>query len=494
MKKILLSICTVSCLWVCGDNRETEWVVTTPGALWQTQDISKIEFIHDGKYDSEIDITNPQQAIDGFGACFNELGWTSLSLLSETDRNNIFSELFEYGRGANFTVCRMPVGANDFSKDWYSYNETDGDFEMKNFSIANDLETLVPFIKTAQKYNPELKIWASPWSPPVWMKENKHYACQPLDTSFFDNIGQNGIKPEQIRREGVNMFIQEDAYFKAYALYFEKFIKAYRAEDIDIFMIMPQNEFNSCQPFPSCTWRSPGLATFIGKYLGSSMKRLGVKLMFGTMERPNPALVDTILKDAEAGKYISGVGFQWAGKKSVGDIRQRYPALKIYQTEQECGNGKNDWKGCEYSWKLMQHFLNNGTNVYDYWNISLEEGGLSRWGWRQNSLVTVDKTTGKYRYTYEYYLMKHVSHYVLPGARFLPVSGEFTDMVAFRNTDGGYVLVIHNTNDTAIKPVIKIGNQTISATIKPHSFNTILLNRLARTASPRQQNDGGKTR
>ncbi|MDR0743265.1 MAG: beta-glycosidase [Tannerella sp.] len=475
MKKILLSIYVFSCLFTHGENRKIEWVVTTPDVSWQTQDAGIIDVAGNGKPDAEIEINNPQQSIDGFGACFNELGWTSLSLLNENDRNSIFRELFESGQGANFTICRMPLGANDFSRDWYSYNETDGDFEMINFSIANDRETLIPFIKAAQKYKPDLKIWASPWSPPVWMKENKHYACKPLDTSFFDSIGQNGIRPEQVRREGVNMFIQDEAYFSAYALYFRKFIEAYRTENINIYMVMPQNEFNSCQPFPSCTWTASGLATFIGKYLGPSMQSINVELMFGTMERPNPALVDTILKDAESGRYITGVGFQWAGKKSVGDIHRRYPHLKIYQTEQECGNGKNNWEGCVYSWKLMQHFLNNGTNVYDYWNISLEEGGLSRWGWRQNSLVTVDRKNKTYKFTYEYYLMKHVSHYVLPGARFLPVSGEFTDIAAFRNTDNSYVLIIHNTNDTEIKPSIKIGNQTISLPLKPQSFNTIVL-------------------
>ena len=452
-----------------------EWIETTQDAVWQSQDVKNIEFVNNVKADAVIDVANPLQTIDGFGACFNELGWTSLSLLNEADRENIFRELFDYGKGANFTVCRMPLGANDFSRDWYSYNETDGDFEMNNFSIANDRQTLMPFIKAALKFNSDLNIWASPWSPPEWMKDNKHYACQPLDTSFFDNIGQNGIKPEQVRREGMNMFIQEDAYFKAYALYFRKFIEAYRAENIDIFMVMPQNEFNSCQPFPSCTWQAAGFATFIGKYLGPEMHNLGVEVMFGTMERPNAALADTSLIDPECKKYITGVGFQWAGKRSVGDIHNRYPHLKIYQTEQECGNGRNNWRGCVYSWGLMKHFFNNGTNVYNYWNISLEEGGLSRWGWRQNSLVTVNKDDRTYRYTYEYYLMKHASHYVLPGARFLPVSGEFTDLIAFRNADGSYVLVIHNSGDEAIKPVIQIGDRTISVSLKPQSFNTITM-------------------
>ena len=471
MKKLIITIiCTFSPLISCSRNK-IEWVVTTPDVSWQSQDVKKIEFISE-RPDAIVDISNPLQTIDGFGACFNEMGWTSLSLLSEADRELIFRELFEYGQGANFTVCRMPVGANDFSRDWYSYNETDGDFEMNNFSIANDRETLIPFIKAAQKQNPNLKIWASPWSPPTWMKDNKHYACRPMRAN---SEMSNGLESEQVRREGMNVFIQDDAYFKAYALYFKKFIEAYRVENIDIFMVMPQNEFNSPQNFPSCTWQSSGLTTFIGKYLGPEMSNIGVEVMFGTMERPNPALVDTALMDPESKKYISGVGFQWAGKQSIGDIHKRYPNLKIYQTEQECGNGQNSWNMCVYSWGLLKHYINNGTNVYDYWNISLEEGGVSRWRWRQNSLVTVNKENRSFKFTYEYYVMKHVSHYVLQGAKFLPVSGEFDDMLAFRNTDGRYVLIIHNETETEINPVIQIGDRIISITIKPQSFNTIKL-------------------
>ncbi|MDR0745623.1 MAG: beta-glycosidase [Mediterranea sp.] len=476
MKKLWMTgFCILSLLTACNSERAAEWVMTTPDAAWQKQDVKEITFVNSEEPDVTIHVEHPGQDIEGFGACFNELGWTSLSLLSEADRNSVMRELFAPGVGANLTVCRMPIAANDFSRDWYSYNETDGDFEMKHFSIANDRETLIPFIKEALKYTPDLRLWASPWSPPTWMKDNKHYACQPLDTSFFDNVGQNGIRPDQVRREGMNMFIQKDAYFKAYALYFARFIEAYRAEGISIAMVMPQNEFNSCQPFPSCTWLPSGLATFIGKHLGPKMKELGVELMFGTMERPTPALVDTILTNPDSGKYLTGAGFQWAGKKSLPDIHKRYPGLRIYQTEQECGDGRNDWEGCTYSWDLMKHYFKHGTNVYDYWNISLEKGGMSRWGWTQNSLVVVDKEERTYNYTYEYYLLKHASHYVLPGARFLPLSGQFTDLLAFRNPDGKYVLIVHNNQNTVTTRVVKIGDKYVSLKLQPQSFNTVVL-------------------
>ncbi|MDR0541611.1 MAG: beta-glycosidase [Dysgonamonadaceae bacterium] len=473
MKKNLCILCVCCVLFSCG--KKIEWVATTPDVSWEQQNPATIEFIKSDSVDAIIDIANPLQTIDGFGTCFNELGWTSLSILSEAKRDSILHELFAPGAGANFTICRMPVGANDFSRDWYSYNETDGDFEMKNFSIGNDKETLVPFIKAALKQNPAIKLWASPWSPPVWMKDNKHYACKPLNDPYFDLSFTNDMLPEQERAEGYNMFIQDDAYFKAYALYFAKFIEAYRAENINISMVMPQNEFNSCQPFPSCTWQSSALAKFTGKYLGPEMKKLGVELMFGTIERPNPVLVDTVLQDPECSKYITGAGFQWAGKQAVGDIHKRYPGLKIYQTEQECGNGKNTWAGAVYSWDLLKHYLLNGANVYEYWNTSLEEGGMSRWGWTQNSLVTVNKEAKTYKFTYEYYLLKHASHYVLPGARLLPVEGAFTDLLAFKNTGGRYVLIIHNNQDTESKRIIKLGDKTMAVTLKPQSFNTIAI-------------------
>src|ERR1700690_2154299 len=190
-----------------------EWVSSTQIEQWKLK--KYIAAVHaTNKFDVEIKLNNPLQTIEGFGTCFNEAGWTSLSFLSDTDRENIFRELFAPNTGADFTICRMPVGANDFPRDWYSSNETNGDFEIKNFSIANDRETLIPYKKNAQKYNPGLKLWACPWSPPSWMKYNKHYALKSLQTGVTniksDEYGidftglANGLKPEQEGKEGAD--------------------------------------------------------------------------------------------------------------------------------------------------------------------------------------------------------------------------------------------------------------------------------------------------
>jgi glucosylceramidase len=271
-----------------------EWIAMTQTSQWQTKDQVTISPAFGSKWDVEAQVDKPLQTIEGFGACFNELGWTSLSALDSEDRESIFRELFAPGVGANFNICRMPVGANDFSLDWYSYDEVPEDFTLKYFSTSKDLETLVPFIKNALKYQPALKLWASAWSPPTWMKYNKHYAGRMSDPG----MPPNGLRPDQAAKEGSEQFIQEDRYFSTYATYFARFIQDYTSQGIDIGMVMPQNEFNSAQPFPSCCWTPEGLARFIS-FLGPEMQKLNVDVFFGTMERPNEKLVDVTFSTRE---------------------------------------------------------------------------------------------------------------------------------------------------------------------------------------------------
>ena len=103
---------------------DIKWIVTTQTSQWQSKDTATTSLASESKWDVEAQFQKPLQTIEGFGACFNELGWTSLSTLPDEDREAIFRELFATGVGLNFNICRMPVGANDFSRDWYSYDET----------------------------------------------------------------------------------------------------------------------------------------------------------------------------------------------------------------------------------------------------------------------------------------------------------------------------------------------------------------------------------
>ena len=500
MKKLLvLALCCV--MTACQQGvKITEWVSTSYETPWQVNEVNATNEVVPSPV-IVIDTQKTKQTVEGFGTCFNELGWTSLNELTPSDRDGIMHELFEPGNGANLTMGRMPLGANDFSLDFYSYDETDGDFDLKDFSIDHDRQTLLPFVKSALAIKPDIKLFASPWSPPQWMKYNKHYACNStaaMRNAMLERLAQlpdsvrhrlggnsgitgqltvdNGLAPDKVVREGDDAFIQEPAYLDAYARYFGKFIDAYRAEGVDFKVVMPQNEFNSDQLFPACVWKAESLANFIGKYLGPEMEKRGVEVFYGTIERASMELSHKVMNNPEARKYIKGFGFQWAGKDALPGLHTEYPELPCYQTEQECGNGKNDWAGAMHSWELMKQYFMNGVQAYFYWNTSLLEGGVSRWGWSQNSLVTVDKDAKTFRYTPEYYILKHASHYVKPGAKLAEIWGTYDDTLAFVNPDGSVVILValQSAEEEQIITLEVDGSRQV-VTLAPNTLNTFVL-------------------
>ena len=149
----------------CNESvKEIEWISSSPDAIWQ---ISRIKTSNQDRSDSAIQIfpDKQQQIIDGFGGCFNELGWEALNTLPEAERGKIVAALFDTESGCKFNLCRMPIGANDYSIDWYSHSPAKDDFSMQNFTIERDKLRLIPYIKKAKAFNPDIKIWASPWCP-----------------------------------------------------------------------------------------------------------------------------------------------------------------------------------------------------------------------------------------------------------------------------------------------------------------------------------------
>ena len=196
-----------------------------------------------------------------------------------------------------------------------------------------------------------------------------------------------------------------------------------------------QNEPNSCQNFASCIWEPLALAGFIGKYLGPELQKEGIasEIWLGTIERPQRERIDAVLTDLNAKRYISGVGFQWAGKDAMPLVHTKYPEYRLMQTETECGDGSNDREAAEHTFGLMKHYFNYGANAYMYWNMVLNESGKSQWGWKQNSMISINSNTGEVIYNPEYFLMKHFSYFILPGSYKVESSDE--NYLAFRNHD-----------------------------------------------------------
>jgi glucosylceramidase len=466
--KSLLILSILGIFPLAAPAQQVEWLSTTNVSPWLQS--NKLQWRESANHPADIIISNEKaQQIKGFGGCFNELAWDALSVLPETERNQILDNIFSPQK-ANFTINRMPLGANDFSLSFYSYNDTPGDFDMINFNIDRDRYILIPYIRAAKKINPAIAIWASPWCPPAWMKTNNHYASSP-DEKY------NGLPAEQAVARNSTGFKMLHGYLNAYALYFTKFIKAYEKEGIQIEAVHVQNEPCSNQKFPSCKWRSEDLTYFIGEYLGPKLEaeNLQTEIFFGTINTSDPNYFRTALNNEKAMKYIKGLGFQWSGKDAIPIIHKEYPQIHLMQTESECGNGKNEWSYAEYTWSLIHRYLTNGADTYTYWNMILDETGTSPWGWRQNSLVSINKTTKEVVYNPEYFLMRHLSGYVLPGAYRLKTNDK-PDHLAFVNPDGKIVLLVVNTEENDRPLTVAYNDKILNIRLKAKSFNTIRFN------------------
>lgn len=438
-------------------------VVSKENLYWKKEDITQgEEFV-----DTLETTSNYKQEFLGFGGCFNELGWDALLKTDKETRESFVKEL--YGQdGCAFNMGRIPIGANDFSLKWYSCDETDGDYELAHFNIDRDKEYTIPFIKEAFKHCEKISIFASPWSPPTWMKTKKAY-----------NFGR-------IR--------MEENVLDAYARYFVKFVEAYGEEGIPIDMVHVQNEPMADQKFPSCLWYGSDMRDFIKGYLGPNFQKSGLdtQIWLGTINGPfvdfrwpgmgapyhefYDQFANTILSDSDCRKYITGVGVQWGGKHQLEQIEASYPEMKVIQTESECGDGLNEWEQAEYIFTQMWYYFRHGAQQYTYWNMALLEGGVSTWGWSQNSLATVNEETGKLTLQPEFYLMKHFSHFIKSGARLVETKGRWTsNALVFENPNGELVVTVLNSMNTDREFTFKHNKTVVSLVIEAHSIHTFVV-------------------
>lgn len=449
---------------------EVRHISSTDESRWA--DCGKIDVAaFDNTVSNDVMVTSyAAQTMQGFGGCFNELGGVALRSLGKEERDNVMRQLFDREEGLNFTVCRTPVGANDFATEWYSYDETPGDFRLKKFSIKHDKKYLIPYIREALAINPGMKIWASPWSAPQWLKTNGHYSNRASEL--------NNLDPAKECPTGTDQMILDPEYLDTYSRYLSRYVTEYKKEGIDIYMIQPQNEPYTFNIWPNCSWTPDALCDFIGNYLGPEFERThpGVELWLGTLNTDRFDHVQQILSDSAACRYVKGVGVQWEGKDIVKKIFESYPHLTLIQTENECGGGTNAWSDAEHTFRLMKHYIEGGAAIYTYFNMVLSDNCESSWGWKQNTMVVVDSKSHTATFTPEYYAMKHVSRYVQPGAKKLVTMGKDGDLLAFENTDGSRVIVVYNSEEDKKNMSISLGrDEVINLAMLPKSFNTLII-------------------
>ncbi len=235
MKKIISLLFVAGVLNTVAAQKITMYS-TTASERWTSQ---KVTVLKHASQTPEVSVYMDSllQHVTGFGGTFNEIGWNALQSLSQEERDKVMASLF-VEEGVRFSLGRTPVACSDYSFGYYSYNDVKDDYTMRNFSIDRDRFILIPYIKEALKLRPDLKMWASPWTPPAWMKVNEHYSQKSSGIEGTD-IGHNRLDPARNVLGNVTGFKMQQGYLQAYALYFSKYVQAYKKNGITISMLMP---------------------------------------------------------------------------------------------------------------------------------------------------------------------------------------------------------------------------------------------------------------
>jgi glucosylceramidase len=445
---------------VRAEQGTVRWVCSTDAKPWVDQPaLTSVpnDLVSFGDF-IPVDPARKYQQIDGWGGCFNERGWKAMEVLSDTDRQAVLKSLFDPNDGLKLNLCRSPIGASDYGIDLYSLDETPGDYDMQHFSIDRDRQRLIPYIKAAQKLRPDLKVWGVPWSPPSWMKDS-------------GQLAGGKIK-------------DDDRTMDALGLYFVKYVQAYRAEGIPLYMVMPQNEPCYATKYTSCLWTGAQLTNFIGKHLGPAFEanHVDCEIYLGTLPRSDAPLNDYVadvapaLSDPQINKYITGIGCQWGGDQVMRDVQFLHPEMKLMQTENECGQtNTNDWAFAIHQFNRARTYFDAGANASMIWNMVLDETGLSTANWAQCSPIVIDQKTATVRYTPYYWCYKHFSYFIKPGAHRIAIGGAWGDKLAFENPDGEVIVILANTSDKDLGVSVMVAGRTIKPTLPAMSFNTFCI-------------------
>ncbi|MBA4389046.1 MAG: glucosylceramidase [Verrucomicrobia bacterium] len=400
------------------------------------------------------------QTVEGFGGAFTESGAETLGRMPAKKREEIINAYFNTVAGLGYNLCRTHINSCDFSLGNYALAEKSGDVALESFSISRDERALIPFILEAQKMSGgKLKILASPWSPPAWMKTN----------GMMNKGGK--LKPE---------------YAGVWAEYYSRYIKAYAGRGIEIWAVSVQNEPKAVQSWDSCVYTAEEERDFVKHHLGPSLQRNGlghVKIVIWDHNKERVFERSCVAYcDPDAARYIWGTGFHWySGDHFEGlqATRKMFPDKHLLFTEgcQEGGVKLGAWAPAErYGHDIIGN-LNNDTEGFIDWNLVLDEqGGPNHVGNFCDAPVIADTRTGEVTYEASFYYLGHFSRFIRPGAVRIGFS-RYTDrleVTAFRNPDGVIAVVVMNRTADEIPFVLRCHERgTASFKSKPHSIVTL---------------------
>ena len=407
-----------------------------------------------------VDAATSYQDFIGVGASITDASaYLINNKLSAANKDSLIRELFtQDGIGINFT--RLTIGASDFSQTHYSYNDMpkgQTDPALNNFSLAPAQANLLPIVRAAIAQNPNLKLMASPWSPPGWMKTS-------------DSMIGGSLKPE---------------FYGAYSNYFLKYIQTMRTEGVEIFALTMQNEPSfSPANYPGTIITPTERAAFYKNYLGPLLAGQSPNTVImewdHNWDKPNEPLA--VLNDADAKRYINAVAWHCYGgdPSAQTQVHDAHPTIGTYFTE--CSGGEWDKNfSTSLNWQTKNLIIGTTRNWAKgvlVWNLALDENFGPHLGGCGDcrGVITINSNSGEVSRNVEYYVLGHIGKFVMPWAKRIKSDNAIDgiETVAFANpNNGGNVILVLNTNATSKDFTIRENSKNINYSLPPNSVATI---------------------
>lgn len=430
------------------------------------------------------------QTITGFGGAFTESSAYLLNKLSKENRDKVIKAYFSE-EGANYSLTRTHMNSCDFSLSQYSYAPTD-DKELKDFSVKEDMDDLIPMIKDAMAVSKDgFKIFASPWTAPPYMKDNNAW------------VGGK-LKPE---------------YYDTWALFFSKYLDAYKAEGIDIWGFTVENEpHGNGNNWESMLFTPQEMTDFVQNHLGPKLEKdgYGDKIILGYDQNREglKEWVDVMYATPESSKYFSGTAIHWyestfmVFEDALQYAHQKAPEKLLIQTEACADSEVPHWKDDAWYWskeatdwgwdwapeeqkswhpKYVPVYryardiigcMNNWVDGWVDWNMVLNKQGGPNWfkNWCLAPII-VDEENDEVYLTPLYYTMAHFSKYIRPGAKRIGFDNPDKELqvTAAQNPDGSIAVVVFNPTEKEKYFSLSLNENESPVKISAQAIQTILI-------------------
>ena len=426
-----------------------------------------------------VDEKTTYQKMDGFGISITEASaYLCQNVLDKQTRKEMLEAVFDVEKGIGVSMIRQTIGASDHCTSPYGFAPEEQADDLPLYDFSSEEDRIIPTVREAYDIaDGDLKILAAPWSPPAWMKENN---------------AEVGVNAET----GVPGFLRRDKY-QAYANYLVKFIRHYEDMGFPIYIISLANESdNACISWPALPFKPKEAAEFAAKYLAPALKKNGLatKILcwddsYANFNYVGDEYVKEFFSNKEAYEVTAGTGWHWyvGDVSTLARVKRMYPDKEIWFTEGSGGDwGYKQWREAFlYQSNSIIDICRNWSQSIVYWNMALDENGTPDYYYmasehkhsKNRGIITIDRKTGEWNATTDYYTLGHFSKFVRPGALRIEstsYTGKSLRTIAFINTNGSKVLTMLNTAKEEKEVVIRWGSKEAAYKIPAVSLATFL--------------------